>query len=411
MHAKFIPAYLLTFVNVLGFSLLLPVLPFVVEDYQGSDATYGLLLTAYSLFQFLAAPWLGRLSDSIGRKPVLLISQLGTLLSWVIFGSAWFVPHSESAIFGLPLFVIFLSRIFDGLTGGNASVTLAYVSDIADQNEKGWLFGMLGGVSGIALIVGPGVGGYLASTAWGFLAVALCGIGISFVTLVSIFVQLEESLAEQDRKPMATQGLLSAFRLFRRIQNLKASPTLVRIFVIRGLICVMMASYISTITLFMIDTFGFSERSLGLFMLVVGLFLAFNQAFVSKWFIKKTGELNTLRIGLCLATIGFFMITLTDHLWWYIPCYYVLNLGIALIMPTLNALIAQHADPQSMGEAMGINIALASLANALMPVLAASVYGVIAFTLYHLIALIPLMAFILVHKLQSTTATRHTPLD
>ena len=90
--SKYLPAYLLTFVNVLGFSLLLPVLPFVVTQYGGSEMMYGLLISTYSCFQFLGAPWLGRLSDSVGRRPVLLISQAGTLLSWFVFGAAWFVP-------------------------------------------------------------------------------------------------------------------------------------------------------------------------------------------------------------------------------------------------------------------------------------------------------------------------------
>ena len=103
MHRKFIPAYLLTLVNVLGFSILMPVLPFVVVDHYGAPKyVYGLLLSAYSFFQFLGAPYLGKLSDSVGRKPVLLISQAGTLLCWVIFGLSYFVPDYKIGIFALP---------------------------------------------------------------------------------------------------------------------------------------------------------------------------------------------------------------------------------------------------------------------------------------------------------------------
>ena len=106
MQPRFIPAFLLTFVNVLGFSLLIPVLPFVVEQYGSSETVYGLLLSLYSLCQFLAAPWLGRLSDSYGRKPILMVSQAGTLLSWVFFSLAWFIPDISLGLISLPLVVI-----------------------------------------------------------------------------------------------------------------------------------------------------------------------------------------------------------------------------------------------------------------------------------------------------------------
>ena len=149
MKRKFVPAYLLTLVNILGFSLMLPVLPFVVERYGGSDAVYGVLLSAYAAFQFIGAPWLGRLSDSVGRKPVLMISHAGTLLSWLIFGAAWFLPDISLWMVSLPLLVIGISRVLDGITGGNAAVSQAYISDLATREEKTWVFGTVGGIVGL----------------------------------------------------------------------------------------------------------------------------------------------------------------------------------------------------------------------------------------------------------------------
>ena len=119
MHTKVLPAYLPTFVNGLGFSLLLPVLPYVVEDYGAPKVVYGLLLASYSFFQFIGAPLLGRMSDSMGRKKILMVSQAGTLLSWVIFGVAYFLPEVQLLWLSLPLVVIALSRVLDGVTGGN----------------------------------------------------------------------------------------------------------------------------------------------------------------------------------------------------------------------------------------------------------------------------------------------------
>ena len=396
MHRKFIPAYLLTLVNVLGFSILMPVLPFVVVDHYGAPKyVYGLLLSAYSFFQFLGAPYLGRLSDSVGRKPVLLISQAGTLLCWIIFGLSYFVPDYKIGIFALPLFVIALARVLDGLTGGNTSVAQAYVSDITTREEKNYIFGYIGGIVGLGMTVGPAIGGISASTSWGYLGTVMCNALLSLCTLLVIFFWLEESLPEEKRKPRQSQSLLSSFALIRRIKELESPNLIRRIFVLRALFNITMATYVSTIALFIIDLFHFDEQKLGMFMLVVGVFIAFNQAFVSKWSIGKIGTYRTLQLGMLLSIFGFIGITLTDNLWIYISLYYVLNLGIALCAPTLSALLAKHAAPKEAGEVMGIAESIGSLSNAIFPLVGAAIYGVIGSQLYWGVAFLPFLGLVL----------------
>ena len=207
MHKKLLPAYLLVLVNILGFSLMLPVLPFIVEDYGAPKYVYGILLSSYSLFQFLAAPYLGKMSDFKGRKPVLLISQAGTLACWGVYVLAYFMPNTSIFGYALPLYFIALARIVDGITGGNNSVTQAYVADITTQEEKSYVFGYLGGIVGLGLIIGPGVGGFLSSGSIGYLGTVLCALFISTITLISIYVNLEESLPEEKRAPFEKQKL------------------------------------------------------------------------------------------------------------------------------------------------------------------------------------------------------------
>src|SRR5690606_14041527 len=168
MNKKLLPAYLLTFVNVLGFTILMPVLPFVVKEFHAPEAVYGLLITFYSAFQFLGAPYLGALSDSVGRKPVLLISQAGTLISWFVFLIALAMPDIPFLGMALPLWIIGLSRILDGVTGGNTSVTNAYVADITTREQKSYIFGYLGGIAGLGMIIGPGIGGLAAGGSIGY---------------------------------------------------------------------------------------------------------------------------------------------------------------------------------------------------------------------------------------------------
>jgi MFS family permease len=408
---KFLPAYLLTFVNVLGFSILMPILPFVVRDYGAPQWVYGLLLTCYSAFQFIGAPFLGALSDSVGRKPVLIISQAGTLLSWFIFLFALFLPDTPFLGFALPLWIIALSRILDGITGGNASVTNAYIADITTRDEKSYIFGYLGGIAGIGMIIGPGLGGMSASTELGFTGTILVAILISSITLITIFLWLKESHAEEHRRERQKHSIINSLIIPRRVRMVDPSKIIKVLFTAKLFFTTMMAFYIGTIALYLIDLFKFEEKELGTFLLVVGIFLAFNQAFLSKFFVRKFGELNTLLLGLGFATIGLFSITMTNDLWAFIGFYYVMNLGLSLSFPTFNALIAIHADAGKQGEIMGISESINSFTMALFPVIAATLYGIIGEHLYHFMAVLPLTGFMIVFLLLKRKNPIQEPKD
>lgn len=395
MSKRLLPAYLLTFVNVLGFSILMPILPFIVKDYGAPKWVYGLLLTLYSAFQFIGAPYLGAMSDSIGRKKILFVSQAGTLLSWFIFLFALFLPHYTILGVAIPLVIIGISRILDGVTGGNTSVTNAYVADITTREEKSYIFGYLGGIAGLGMIIGPGLGGLTASSSLGFIGTLITAILISIITLISIMLWLKESHPEDKRKPRERQSLWKILYIPGRIKTVNPAPIIKVIFTVKLFFTAMMGFYIGTIALFLIDTFKFNERELGFFMFAVGLFLSFNQAFLSKRFIRFFGEFRTLIIGLLLATIGLITITLTNHLILFISFYYILNLGLSLCFPTLNALISIHANPMKQGEIMGISESINSFSMAVFPVIAASLYSIFGYHLYHFAILLPLTGLII----------------
>ena len=373
----------------------MPVLPFIVESYSAPKWVYGLLITFYSAFQFIGAPFLGGLSDSLGRKPILLISQGGTLLSWIIFLIAVLVPDFPVFGYAFPLFVIALSRIFDGLTGGNTSVSNAYVADITTRKEKSYIFGYLGGVAGLGMVIGPAIGGLSASSSLGYMGTILVSICISSITLLSIFFWLKESHPEEKRVPQEKKSLWGSLFILKRIKEVNPPPIIKLLFTMKIFFSVMMAAYISTIALFLIDTFHFNEKELGFFMLAVGLFLSFNQAFVSKRIIAKIGEFNTLLLGLLLAAIGVVCITLTANIWLYLTFYYLLNLGLSLCFPTFNALISIHADPKKLGEVMGISESINSFAMAIAPVMVAYLYGLIGYQVYYFVALMPIVALVI----------------
>ena len=353
MSKKFIPAYLLTFVNVLGFSILLPILPFVVESYGAPKWVFGLLLTLYSAFQFIGAPLLGGMSDSMGRKRILLVSQGGTLLSWVIFAIALSLPDFPVFGIALPLIIIAISRAFDGITGGNTSVTNAYISDVTTREEKSYIFGYLGGIAGLGMIIGPGLGGLAGASSLGFLGTIFVSMTVSILALLTIFFWLKESHPPESRIKRERQSLWKLLYIPGRIKRTNPSQVIRSIFTVKLMFSSFMAFYIGTISLFLIDRFDFDTQELGVFLFVAGAFLAFNQAIVSKQFVKRFGEFRTLIIGLTLCTLGVISLTISDNLYLFIGFYYILNLGLSLCFPTFNALISKHADPRNKEKLWG----------------------------------------------------------
>src|SRR5690606_3306903 len=148
------PILLVNFIGILGYSIVVPILIFIVADFGGNGFIYGVLGAVYPFFQFIGAPILGRLSDTLGRKKVLIISQVGTFAAWVLFILAFTLPEIKlwsqdteltgKYVMTLPLIIIFLARIFDGFTGGNISVANAYMSDISTDENRNRNFGKMG---------------------------------------------------------------------------------------------------------------------------------------------------------------------------------------------------------------------------------------------------------------------------
>ena len=197
------PLLLINFIGTLGFSIVLPFLVFLVIDFGGNAIIYGILAAMYPAFQLLGAPILGRWSDIYGRKKVLLISHGGTLLGWIFFLFALFLPvenlfNISSSIFGtfvitLPLLVLFFARSMDGITGGNISVANAYLADISSDENRSKNFGKMAISSNLGFIVGPALAGILGATIYQEILPVLAALVISLIALIVISFVLKES--------------------------------------------------------------------------------------------------------------------------------------------------------------------------------------------------------------------------
>ena len=198
-----LPILAVNFISTLGFSIVLPFLVFLVNRLEGNAFIYGLASSIYPAFQLIGAPILGRWSDTYGRKKILIISQLGTLLSWIIFLGVIFLPVTslfkiDSSVLGaftitLPLAVLFFARALDGLTGGNVSVANAYLADITAERDRSRNFGKMSISENLGFIVGPALAGILSVTVYGDLAPVLGAIIISLLGTLLIISYLPES--------------------------------------------------------------------------------------------------------------------------------------------------------------------------------------------------------------------------
>ncbi|MFN4149870.1 MAG: MFS transporter [Candidatus Sericytochromatia bacterium] len=397
MRKEIIPIALLNFVNVLGFTIMIPVMPYIIKYFNQSPVIYGFLLSIYPFFQFLSSPILGSLSDKYGRKPVLLISQIGTVIGWLVFALSYYVENIPLMFTSLPIIIIAFARMIDGVTGGNSSIANAYLSDITSPQEKAKLFGTIGAISGIGMLIGPAIGSFSSSTSIGYLGTIIVVGFISVLTLVFIQFYLKESLPDESKNKDLKIDLFKNLNLIYKISQYKENTVLMNLFILRVFFGFVMSCYTSIIMLFVIDTFNLEPKQLGYFLLFVGSFLIFNQAVMVKQFIRKFGDVKTLIIAQFLLMFGLIAITTTSSMALYIVFYYILNLGISLSMPSFKSMISNSVDRTKQGEIMGIEESMAAATSALGPMIAGWFYTHIHSQAFILIAGLVLISLLIVY--------------
>ncbi|MFT5194025.1 MAG: DHA1 family tetracycline resistance protein-like MFS transporter [Cellvibrionaceae bacterium] len=383
MNKKTLPIILLNIVNGIGGTLLIPVLPFIIRDLGYDASIFGVLLAVYPTFQFFGAPVLGSLSDHYGRKPILLVSQAGTLLSWVIFGIAYF---ATGAVW--PLLIIAFSRVIDGITGGNQSVANAYLADVTTDEERTKVFGVLGASMAVALMIGPALGSFASAGSIGYLGAAIFATALSTITLIIMMFMLTESLAPENRSETLDLNPFHQLNMLSKIRHLTHVKSLTRLFATRGLFNLVFGGYTTILVLWYADRLGLDQTQVGLMLLSIGVFLIFNELVLLPQFEKRFGDLGTLIAGFAITPIGLLLIRFPESVWVYLPMAFILNLGAALTFPTLQSVITKVADERQEGEVQGVDTSIGALFSAIAPILAGFLYSRIGGnTLYVLAAL------------------------
>ncbi|MEM7334497.1 MAG: MFS transporter [Chloroflexota bacterium] len=389
MSKKTLPIILLNIVNGIGGTLLIPVLPLVVRDLGYSDTIFGLLMAVYPIFQFFGAPILGAMSDYYGRKPVLLLSQAGTLLSWIIFAVSYF---ATGALWSL--LIIAFSRVVDGVTGGIQSVANAYLADVTTDEERTRVFSILGASMAVALMIGPSLGSFASAGQIGYLGAAIFAIILSTITLIAMYLMLDESLTEEHRAKSMDLNPFHQLNLLSKIRNLVHVRSLTRLFAARAIFNLIFGIYSTVIVLWYADQLGLNSTQVGFMLLAVGGFLIANELLLLPFFEKRFGDLGTLVAGFAIVPIGFLLIRFPTTVWLFLPVVFILILGVALTFPTLQSVITKVADEQQEGEVQGIDTSVGALFSAIAPILGGFLYTQIGGTIFIVLAILGVLGFI-----------------
>ncbi len=357
LRSPLLPIFLTVFVDVLGLTLMLPLLPFYTEHFGGSPLTVGLLIASYGFCQLISGPILGRISDRVGRKPVLLVSQAGTFLGFLTIG------------FANTLWMLFLGRILDGLTAGNLSIAQAYISDVTRPENRTRAFALIGIAFGSGFLIGPAISGILAQR-FGYATPAFAAAGLSLLSIALTATLLPKNPIRPDEAdlpaaavpggrappPPAGSRSLAFGKFFSR-------PLPRRRLLEFFAFTLSFSTLIGGLALFLNRRFNFNVESVGWVYAFSGLIGGFIQGGIIGRLVKRYGEARLALAGFVTMAVGYCFLGLAFN----IPVLLVLvalsGFGVAVTRPALTTLITRSVARDETGAALGVSQSLSSIAQ------------------------------------------------
>ncbi len=355
--------FLTMFIVMVGFGVIMPILPFYAENMGASATDLGLLFATYSIIQFFLAPVWGRASDRLGRKPVILVGLVGFSISFLIFGLA------------TSLWMLFAARILGGvLSSAVLPTTMAYVADTTDEEARGGGMGIMGAAMGMGVIFGPAIGGFLGeiSPSMPFFFAAALALGVAAFALAV----LPESLSEAARQEARANGARSSGLM--EIFTALAGP-LGFILVLAFLASFASANLEGTFALFAEAHLGFGEAEMGLVFTVMGVVMALTQGLLVGRFINRWGEERMIQVGLLSSAIGFILFLVTFNLPSVMAVMAAMGLGNAALRPAVNSLVSKRTPPDEQGTMLGVVNSYNSLGRIFGPVAGGLIFDIMGY--------------------------------
>lgn len=358
--------FLTIFIDFMGGSLLVPILPFLVERFRSDALTIGLLGASFSLAQFVAAPGIGALSDRYGRRPVLLICMLGTSLGYLIFGLA----HA--------LWMMFLGRIIDGITGGVVSTAQAYIVDISKPEDRSKNFGLIGAAFGLGFILGPAIGGALSQIDLNLPVFVAAGLALANVILG--YFTLPESLPKEKRQQGKLQSIWSELNPIGQLGNIAQDKNIRALVFGFFLFNFAFAGFQNNFAVFTRDQFQWDPVKNAQLFAYIGVVSSLVQGGLIRKLIPRFGEETLALWGLAFCSISVFSIAFLPTANWLYVTQTLFALGVGLASPTLRGLISARTPAQEQGRALGGTQAMVSLAMVLGPLWAGAAFDYLGYT-------------------------------
>jgi MFS transporter, DHA1 family, tetracycline resistance protein len=345
--------FLIVLVDILGLTIILPLLPFYAESLGASPSTVGLLVSAYAICQLLAGPPLGQLSDRVGRRPVLLVSQIGTCIGFLILG------------FARVLWLVFLARIIDGLTAGNLTVAQAYISDVTEPQHRAKAFGIIGVAFGLGFLVGPAVSGFLAQ--FGNQYPIFAAAGLSFTSIMATYFLLPATAAHP-----APQGHEEGSRWKAYVDVFKdvhLGPMLWQFFAFTFAFSMFISGFaLFAERRFMHNAAPFGVKQVGYLFAFSGLVGILIQGGGIGPLIKTFGESRLVQMGFATMAGGFLVMGSVYYIPYLLLAIALLTFGNAILRPSLTSLITNRVARHRQGMVIGLMQSLMSISQIVAPV-------------------------------------------
>jgi DHA1 family tetracycline resistance protein-like MFS transporter len=367
-NSRLFTIFLVVFIDLLGFSLILPLLPYYAETYGANATVVGLLVASYAAAQLIGAPLLGRLSDRYGRRPILLLSVTGTFVGFLLLGFADPIGRFLSGMIAenspnlFILGVMFASRILDGLTGGNITVALAYISDVTDEQNRARGMGMIGAAFGLGFIIGPAIGGVLSSSSYSL--PALVAAIISLLNFLLIIFILPESLshANEANDNLRKRPSISGKALLVALKHPEVGPLLY----IRFFFGLAFATFESIFALFA-QEIGLSSQTTGFVLMYVGIITVIVQGGLIGPLTRHFRENALLLSGLWIMAFGLLGWAFTRQLWVLLIILLPLAFAAGILNTVIPSAITKAVTRDEMGGILGIATSIEAITRVISP--------------------------------------------